>query len=122
MQERTARLIGQAVTLHADLAMALARSRSLIDHVRQRRRTSPFRVIRGGSDAGRGDAGLVVSTIADTKMCVPCIARHTGIPVEQIDALLRTVARTLRLMIGPHRCDACLQHKTTFSVTKDGHP
>ena len=61
-------------------------------------------------------------TITDVTMCLSCIARKTGVPVEQVNGLLRTITRTLRLRIGPHRCDACLQHKTTFSVTKDGHP
>ena len=68
------------------------------------------------------DPGLGFITITDVTMCLSCIARKTGVPVEQVNGLLRTITRTLRLRIGPHRCDACLQHKTTFSVAKDGHP
>ena len=117
---RTAGLIVQATTLHAEVAAVCAQSRALIERGRERRRFSAYprlRPISGGSDAA-----LVVMTITDATVCLPCIARNTGIPVEQVNGLLRTITRTLRLRIGPHRCDACLQHKTTFSVTKDVHP
>src|SRR5713226_9675869 len=100
---RTAALIVQATTLHAEVAALFAQSRALIDCGRQRRHRSPLRVIRGGSDAGRGDAALVVSTITETRMCVPCIARHTGVPAEQVNGLLMMITKTFRLRIGPHR-------------------
>src|SRR5262249_2973821 len=40
----------------------------------------------------------------------------TGLPPAEVDGLLKTIARTLRLGIGTRRCDACLHVKATFSV------
>ena len=71
---------------------------------------------------GRSDAGIIAGLIADTKLCVPCIATMGGVPLDHVDAALVTIVKSFRLRIGPHRCDACRQHKTTFSVTKDGQP
>jgi len=117
MPYRTAALIAHAATLHADLAALCVESRALIEHVYARRRASPFRVIRGGSDIA-----LVTSTITDANLCLACIARKTGVPVGQVNSLLLVIARTIRLRIGPHRCGACFQHRGTFSVPTDGHP
>jgi hypothetical protein len=64
------------------------------------------------------DAPLILTVITGMLLCVECIAKKTGIPVTEVDAALRTVARTLRLTMGPRRCDGCLQRKTTtFSVS-----
>ena len=121
-QNCTVALIARAATLHRDLTATWATSTTLINAGRCRRRRSHDprdRPIRGGSGS---DALLITPLIADARLCVACIAKKSGVPANQIDSLLRTIARTLRLSIGPHRCDPCLQHKTTFSVTKDGHP
>ena len=114
-QDRTAALMARAATLHAVLAVAFARSRSLIDRVHQRRRAHPLRIIRGGSDAA-----LVIPTIADAALCLHCIAKKTGMPVEQVTDLLLAIAKTLRLAVGPRRCDLCLKDQTTFSVVRSG--
>jgi len=120
VQAKAAALIDQATVLHADLAHVLARSRPLIALGRERRLSSVYprlRLIRGGSDAGP-----VAEMITSTKRCLHGIATTTGMGIDQVDAALVTITRTLRLRIGPHRCDSCRQHKTTFSVTKDGQP
>jgi hypothetical protein len=44
------------------------------------------------------------------------------VPVEEVNGLLVKIARTLRLKIGPHCGDGCLQHKTTFSAMQNGQP
>jgi hypothetical protein len=114
------RLTARSAALHDELATVIARSRALLSLGHERRLSSVYprlRLIRGGSDAG-----LVAVMIADAKLCLHCIATTTGLPLDQVDASLVTITRTLRLRIGPHRCDSCRQHKTTFSVTKDGHP
>ena len=76
-----------------------------------------LRPICGGSDAA-----LVTSIIRDASLCLHCIAKKSGVPVEQVNGLLLIVSRTFRLRIGPHRCDTCLERKTTFSVPTDGRP
>jgi hypothetical protein len=43
-----------------------------------------------------------------------------GVPLQDINAVLATLARTIRLGTGPYRCDACRERKTTYSVTKNG--
>jgi hypothetical protein len=120
VQARAAALIEHATTLHADLTEVFAESRALIALGRERRLTSTYprlRVIRGGSDVA-----LVTETIAEARLCLHCIATMAGVSINQVDDALKTIAGTLRLRIGPHRCDSCRQYKTTFSLTKDGHP
>src|SRR5260370_22790550 len=110
VQAKAAALIDQATVLHADLAHVLARSRTLIALGRERRLSLVYprlRLIRGGSDAGP-----VAEMITSAKLCLHCIATTTGIGIDQVDAALLTITRTLRLRIGPHRCDACPQHET----------
>jgi hypothetical protein len=122
MQDDTAALIARSNKLHDDLAAVWATSTALIDAGRRRRQTSDDprdRPLRGGSGA---DAGLITRVILGARLCPSCIARKTGVPADQVNSLLRTIAGSLRLRVGPHRCDACLQHKTTFSVAKNGQP
>ena len=115
VRDRSAYLIAQAATLPAEIAAVCSESHALIDRVHQRRRAHPLRIIRGGSDAAP-----VIPTIADAALCLHCIARKTGMPVEQVTDLLLAIAKTLRLAVGPRRCDLCLQDQTTFSVVRSG--
>jgi hypothetical protein len=113
-------LLDRSAVLRRELADVIGHSRALLAAGRERRLTSTYerlRPIRGGSDAA-----LIAALIADARLCLPCIARKTGVPAEQADGLLTTFAKTLRLKRGPNRCDACLRRRTTFSVTKDGQP
>lgn len=106
--------------LQAEISDILEQSRVLVATGQQRRLSSTYprlRVIRGASDIG-----MVTDVITGARLCLHCIARKTGVPLEQVNLMLTTIVRTLRLGVGPHRCDACLQQKTTFSVTRDGHP
>ena len=109
--------VGKQGGTKATRAATLAISSALIERGRTRRRLRPLPQIRGGSDAA-----LVVREITDARLCLHCLARKTGVSVLQANALLTTIVRTFRLKIGPHRCDACLERKTTFSITKDGQP
>ena len=68
------------------------------------------------------DIALITSIITDANLCLPCIARKTGVSVGQVNSVLLIIARAIRLRIGPHRCGACLEHRGTFSVPTDGHP
>jgi len=72
---------------------------------------SRLRPIGGGSDVA-----LVTQTITDAFLCVQCIARKTGLPAVEVDGVLKTMARTVRLGIGTRRCEGCLSVKATFSV------
>ena len=119
----TLSLVARAATLHAELMTLCDESRALIQRGRDRRFTSTYSLLRaicGGSD-GSGDVRLVTETIAGAFLCVHCIARKTGLPPAEVDGLLKTIARTLRLGIGTRRCDGCLSVTATFSViTKNG--
>jgi hypothetical protein len=65
-------------------------------------------------------AALVANIIRGAELCLHCVARKSSVSPEQANGLLLIVGRTLRLRIRPHRCDACLESKTTFSVPIDG--
>jgi len=89
-------------------------SRALVQRGRDRRFTSTYsrlRPIGGGSDVA-----LVTQTITGVFLCAQCIARKTGLPPVEVDGVLKTIARTLRLGIGTRRCEGCLSVKATFSV------
>jgi hypothetical protein len=115
MPYRTTALIACAATLHAELATTCVESRALIERGQARRRLLSYPLLR--QIAGGSDASLILAVITGVLLCVECIARQTGIPETEVDAALRTVARTLRLTMGPRRCDGCLQRKTTFSFS-----
>ena len=106
--------IARSATLIAETAVVIERSRAL--YRRAHVVTGRALPMRGGSDAA-----LVVSLLRDAQLCLVCISKKAVVPYAQANALLLLVARTLRLQIGPHRCDGCLENKTTFSVAKDGH-
>ena len=64
------------------------------------------------------DATLILTAITGkVLLCVECVAKKTGVPATEVDAALRTVARAIRLTMGPRRCDGCLERKTTFSLS-----
>ena len=65
-----------------------------------------------------GDATIVITTIIDGALCLPCIARKTGISAEETNQLLTVIAKTFRLAVGPRRCHLCLERQTTFSFSK----
>ena len=115
MPYRTTALIARASTLHAELATICVESRALIERGRARRLSLTYPLLR--QIAGGSDAPLILTVITGALLCVECIAKKTGIPATEVDAALRTVARTLRLTMGPRRCDGCLQRKTTFSFS-----
>ena len=76
---------------------------------------SRLRPIGGGSDVA-----LVTQTITGVFLCAQCIARKTGLPPVEVDGVLKTIARTLRLGIGTRRCKGCLSVKATFRVMTNG--
>jgi len=107
-------LLARAATLHADLRTICEESRALIQRGWDRRLTatySPLRPIRGGSDVA-----LVTHTITGVFLCTLCIAGKTGLPPVEVNGLLKTIARTLRLGIGTRRCEGCLSVRVTFSI------
>ena len=109
----------KAANLHRDFAEAVERSLDLLWLGRQRRSVPDFRLrhIAGGSDVA-----LVTGMITDASMCLPCIAKKSGAPTEQINALLRLIAANLRLAVAICQCAACLEMKTTFRINTNGHP
>src|SRR6185436_12970903 len=109
-------LLARAATLRAELAGAVALSRRLLERGRQRRLSSTYprlRPIGGGSDAG--DVALAIT---DASLCLQCIAKKTGVPEHETDALLMRIATTLKLVAIPGRCDACLDRGTTFRLDR----
>lgn len=109
----------KADNLHRDFAEAVERSLDLLWLGRQQRGVPDFRLrhIAGGSDVA-----LFTGIIIDTAMCLSCIAKKSGAPTEQVNALLRSIAANLRLAVAIRQCAACLETKTTFGINTNGHP
>src|SRR5215470_2393015 len=110
----TPALLSRSARLHADLMALCDESRALIQRGRDRRLTATYlllRPIRGGSDVA-----LVMRTITGVFLCTLCIAGKTGLPPVEVNGILKTIARTLRLGIGTRRCEGCLSVRVTFSI------
>jgi len=119
VQDRAVTLLAKATILHTELAAVFATSQFLIYRGRERRLSSTYpllRVIRGGSDAC-----VIAEMITDTAMCLPCISKRTGVPIEQVNAVLRSITGTFRLSIGMRRCAVCRARKTAFGISTDGN-
>jgi hypothetical protein len=120
VDRQTAALLERAASLRAEFAAVVECSRVLLATGRERRLSSSYpqlRTIGGGSDVA-----LIAAVLTNARLCLECIARKIGIAEAEANALLTELARTIRLTLGPPRCDSCLQHRTTFSVTRDGQP
>src|SRR5947207_3373043 len=85
----TPSLLAQTVSLHAELASVIERSRDLRWWSQQLRTRSALRPIRGGACVD--DAALVLSMITRVSLCQPCIALKSGIPEPRVDDILRTL-------------------------------
>jgi hypothetical protein len=112
----TLSLLARAAALRAELTRVCTESRRLVEQGRGRRLSTTYprlRVIRGGSDAG-----LVALAITDASLCLACVARKTGVPEPEVDAILLRVAGTLKLAAVGGRCDACLELKTVFRLNR----
>jgi hypothetical protein len=116
----TASLLLQAGNLRRELADVVERSRDLVWLGGELQRSANLRLpqIGGGSDA---DAALVAEMITDTAMCLGCISKRSGVPTEQVNAILRSITGTLRLSIGMRQCAACLERKTSFAINTNGN-
>jgi hypothetical protein len=116
--DRTTELIARAHAVQIEIVVAWATSCTLLEHARERQLSERTRrLIRGGSDVA-----VVAEAITDARLCVHCIARKTGVPAEEVNGLVTTLAGTIRIWIGPHRCDACLERRITFSLNKERPP
>ncbi len=72
-----------------------------------------LRPIHGSPD---GDAGIIVTTITGVSLCVDCVARRTGVSAPHVDAVLATIADTVKMSMGLGRCDGCLGRKMVFRI------
>ena len=62
--------------------------------------------LSGASDV---DSALITSLIADASLCVDCIARRTGLKIEQAVTAFRVLGKTMKAPSKVGRCDACLE-------------
>lgn len=61
--------------------------------------------LSGASDV---DSALVTTLIAGASLCVDCIARKTGLTIEQAVTAFRVLGKEMKLSAKVGRCDACL--------------
>jgi hypothetical protein len=58
---------------------------------------------------GSDDAGLISATLADgAALCLECIAKKTGVPIDDVEAVLARIGKTIRVESGRGLCSACL--------------
>lgn len=73
------------------------------------------RPISGGADHVE-DTAVVLTMILGSSLCLDCIARKSGVPAPRVDAIITTISETVILIVGPGRCDACLETTRTFRI------
>ena len=58
---------------------------------------------------GSDDAGLISATLADgAALCLECIAKKTGVPIDHVEAVLARIGKTIRIASGRGLCSTCL--------------
>lgn len=68
-------------------------------------------------DRGSADAGLISATLADgAALCLECIAKTTGVPIDHVEAVLARIGKTLRIGSGRGPCNACLAGRKVFRL------
>src|SRR5260370_4717493 len=113
----TPAVLAQTVTLRAELADVIERSRDLCwwgQQVRAAAAPSGRRMLRGGAPGD--DGALLMTIITGASLCQDCISRRSGIPIARVDAVLASVASTIVLAVVTRSCAACLATKRTYSV------
>ena len=117
MQNLTASLIARAATLHADLAVEIARSRGLIERSLDCLASSPhprLRRIQGGSTGG--DLDIVGAAINGAPLCLACITRRTSVTTLQVEAALKMISHTAKLVVELGPCGCCRTRDVTFTL------
>jgi len=70
--------------------------------------------ISGGSD----DPGLATAVLAGgAALCGECIAAKTGMPVDEGEAVMIRIGRTLRLDTAAAPCESCLAVRIVYRLT-----
>src|SRR2546428_10164173 len=96
-------LIGKSVALCADLAAVIEQSRAVLWRSRELRLLAYPRIrpIRGGSS---DDAGLLSTLIIGVSLCSECLVKKSGISVSDVEAILKTIAGAVALLVETRRC------------------
>ena len=66
---------------------------------------------------GSDDAGLISATLADgAALCLECIAKKTGVPIDHVEAVLARIGKTIRIGSVRSICRTCLTRRTVFRL------
>jgi hypothetical protein len=76
-----------------------------------------FRVqqISGGSGPA-GDIALITTVIKGVALCLECIAKKTGVPLGQVEPILDTVGKAVKITNSTASCDGCLNTRNVFRL------
>jgi hypothetical protein len=66
--------------------------------------------------SGASDAALVTGVLRDAPLCLPCIARKTGVPAPEAESLLFVIAGAVQIIRAAASCVACLDVTTTVRI------
>ena len=74
-------------------------------------------------EIGGSDAEMIAGVLSEAPLCLSCIAKITGVPSPQIEAVLATVATSLKLTLRSAHCSSCLEQKpVTYALTTSAKP
>jgi hypothetical protein len=108
-------LSGRLAAALADLRTVVVESRRLI--AQSAKLCGRARRICGGSDL---DSPFVVELIAKAPMCLPCVARKTGISESRVADAVERTREFMVVEVARTRCEGCLQPTTTYRISDNG--
>ena len=106
-------LRGRIASSIADFQAVFVESRALIAQSARLCGTAPR--VCGGSDL---DSPFVVELIAKAPMCLPCVARKTGVAEARVAEALERIRDFMVVRVATARCGGCLQPATTYQIAE----
>lgn len=111
--EQSRRLLERAAALWGEVAALIDDSRTLIREIyEQQGGRSKLRSISGGSADGLVSDVLV----SGAALCVPCIARRSSVPVDEVESILAAIGKTIQVDSAAALCESCLAAGMVFRL------
>ncbi len=72
--------------------------------------------VHGGSDPDIDGPLIVMTLVRGIALCAECLARKTGVPGDEVTAVLARVRKHIVLHEQSGRCHRCLMMKTVYTL------
>jgi hypothetical protein len=116
--------VSRSQALRGEIHPMLARASALV--AQSAALCTILRRISGSSDL---DSPFIVEIISTSAVCLDCLARKTGIPLDRTSDAMERVRAIMAVLVAGGRCEACLRVTTVYRLAppaavpaaNDGH-